>query len=76
METWVKIRNAIISFKYRYILKPILFLFDPEDIHDLFIGVGKLLGSMLATRWLTRIWFDYQNPILEQEILGIKFKNP
>ena len=76
METWIKIRNAIISFKYRYILKPILFLFDPEDIHDLFIWIGKLLGSMLATRWLTRIWFYYENPMLEQEILGIKFKNP
>ncbi|MCX6712368.1 MAG: quinone-dependent dihydroorotate dehydrogenase [Candidatus Vogelbacteria bacterium] len=25
---------------------------------------------------MAKTWFDYQNPILEQEILGIKFKNP
>lgn len=76
METWTKIRNKIIRFKYKWILKPILFKFDPEDAHDLFVRIGNFLGLMLATRWLTRVLFDYENPILEQEILGIKFKNP
>lgn len=76
METWIKIRNAIIRWKYRWLLKPVLFKFDPELTHDWFVGIGKFLGSMLATRWLTKIWFYYENSILEQEIWGIKFKNP
>ncbi len=76
MESWIKTRNKIIGWNYRNILKPILFKFDPEDIHDLFIKVGNLLGQTSATRYLTRVLFDYENPVLEQEILGIKFKNP
>lgn len=76
METWVKFRNKLIGLKYRWVLKPILFLFDPEWVHDLFIKIGVILGSNALTRWATRIWFYYENPILKQEILGIKFKNP
>lgn len=76
MEGWVRFRNKIISWKYRHILKPILFMFDPENVHDWFIKIGKMLGSNKATRWATGICFDYANPILEQKILGIKFKNP
>ena len=76
METWFKIRNKILRWKYRWILKPILFRFDPEETHDFFIKIGKLLGRFGLTRWLTKICFYYKNPILEQEILGIKFKNP
>ncbi|MFA5000947.1 MAG: quinone-dependent dihydroorotate dehydrogenase [Candidatus Paceibacterota bacterium] len=76
METWIKVRNKIISWKYRWILKPILFKFDPENVHNWFIEIGKFLGKFRATNWLTKICFDYENPTLEQEILGIKFKNP
>ncbi|HRZ30647.1 MAG TPA: quinone-dependent dihydroorotate dehydrogenase, partial [Candidatus Paceibacterota bacterium] len=76
MEIWVKIRNTITGWKYRWFLKPILFHFDPEDIHDLFVKVGKFLGYWQVTRWVTKICFNYQNPKLEQEVLGLKFKNP
>lgn len=72
----VKIRNVIISFKYKYLLKPVLFLFDPETIHDLFILIGKTLGNAESSRKITSLLFNYSNPILEQKILGIKFKNP
>lgn len=76
MESWVKMRNAIISWKYRWFLKPLLFKFDPEDVHDWFVKIGEMLGRFDATRWATRTWFGYENSTLEQEILGIKFKNP
>jgi dihydroorotate dehydrogenase len=76
MESWIKTRNKIIGWNYRNILKPILFKFDPEDIHNLFIKIGSLLGQTSATRYLTGVLFDYENPVLEQEILGLKFRNP
>ena len=76
METWVRIRNKIIRWKYRWFLKPILFRSDPENAHDRITKIGKFLGLMLVTRWLTRILFYYENQILAQKILGIKFKNP
>ena len=39
-------------------------------------SVGKMLGGFALTRKLTSGLFNYQNPMLEQTVLGIKFKNP
>ncbi len=63
-------------FLYGFVLKPIIFPFDPEDMHNLFLGVGKFLGKFSLTRWKTRLWFGYSNKMLEQTVLGINFKNP
>ncbi len=68
--------NKIIGFLYRNILKPILFLFDAEFVHDRFVKTGELLGRFGITRWKVRWLFAYQNPRLEQTVLGIKFVNP
>lgn len=68
--------NLIIQFFYKYFLRPILFKFDPEDVHKLFVRVGGILGAFDFTRKLTARLFKYGNPILEQKILGIHFKNP
>jgi len=76
MELIIKIRNALISWKYRYILKPILFQLDPELIHNLFIKIGQALGSNALTRWLTKLFFFYQNEILKQSFWGLEFSNP
>ncbi len=76
METWFKIRNKIIRWKYRWFLRPILFKFDSEQVHDRFVNIGKFLGKFGFARWLIRICFYYENPVLAQEILGISFKNP
>lgn len=61
---------------YKSILKPILFLFDPERVHNFFIVIGKILGSMSISRYIVRIFCLYKNPILETTICGIKFENP
>jgi dihydroorotate dehydrogenase len=76
MNMYTKFRNAIIRFLYKNILKPILFLFDPEDIHNLFLSTGNFLGKFSLTRWKTSKLFGYSNQNLSQEILGIKFENP
>lgn len=49
---------------------------DPEKVHDRMINVGIFLGKNKITQKLTSIWFNYKNPILEQNVLGINFKNP
>ncbi|MBI2357085.1 quinone-dependent dihydroorotate dehydrogenase [Candidatus Dojkabacteria bacterium] len=61
---------------YKYILKPILFRFDPEFIHNLFTSRGRLLGRFRLTRSILKNAFRYDSPSLHQEIAGIKFKNP
>ncbi|MCX6701673.1 MAG: quinone-dependent dihydroorotate dehydrogenase [Candidatus Zambryskibacteria bacterium] len=76
MNCYYKCRNSIIHFFYTRLLKPILFLFDPEDIHNLFLKVGSFLGRFGLTRWKTKILFGYKNPKLSQKVLGINFENP
>lgn len=49
---------------------------DPEFVHDTTASFGKLLGRFSITRWLVVKLFNYQSPILEQDILGIHFANP
>ncbi|KKP37872.1 MAG: Dihydroorotate dehydrogenase 2 [Candidatus Peregrinibacteria bacterium GW2011_GWA2_33_10] len=72
-----KVRNFIEGFIYAVFLKRIFFLLDPEFIHDRMTRAGKMLGKTFLTRTLTKIAFSYQNKTyLEQEVLGIKFKNP
>lgn len=69
-------KQKIIHGLYTKVLKPILFRFDPEDVHDFFVATGKILGKYSATKYFTKILFSYSDPILEQNILGIHFENP
>ena len=68
--------RKLIGFSYAKLLKPILFKLDPEFVHDRFLFLGKVLQSNVITRKLTKLIFDFQHPMLEQTVAGIKFKNP
>jgi dihydroorotate dehydrogenase len=75
-DAYIHVRNGISSFLYKNILKRIFFLHDPEDVHDRMTGVGKSLGKTSFGRGITSFAFNYKNKMLEQDILGIHFKNP
>ena len=62
--------------KYKWVLRPIFFKIDPEKIHDYAIAVGCYLGKYSFTRKIAGCFWNYRNPILEQNIFGINFKNP
>ncbi len=76
MEFFTYQKNKILRFSYKTFLKPIFFKNDPETVHDRMKDVGVLLGRIKIGRVLTKFFFDYQNPVLEQDVLGIHFKNP
>ena len=61
---------------YQRVLKPILFKFDPEDVHDFFVHTGKVFGAHAISRRLISFLFSYHHPSLKQKILGISFTNP
>ena len=63
-------------FVYRGLIKPVLFRFDPERVHDRTIRLGRFLGSNPVSRGLFKFGFSYANKNLEQNILGINFSNP
>lgn len=66
----------IVSFFYRKLLKPIFFKFDPEWVHDRISFWGRIMGKIAPLRFMTKIFFRYDDPSLVQEIAGIKFSNP
>jgi len=68
--------TSLFRTTYKYILKPILFKFDPEFIHNAFVWTGNKLGQFSIMRKFTSRLFKYSNPILEHEVLGINFPNP
>jgi dihydroorotate dehydrogenase len=76
MKKATRIRNACIGFVYKKIAKPLFFRQDPEDVHDAMTRMGALLGSHAVTKSLTSVFFNYSNKKLEQDTLGIHFKNP
>ncbi len=76
MEKLIRGRNRVIAFFYRFLLKPIFFLQDPERVHESMVCRGARLGRSAFWRRITRIAFYYRNPILTQNIAGITFTNP
>lgn len=61
---------------YKYLLKPILFLFDPEKIHDLFISLGEFLGKTWITRIPVAIIYNYRGKNVSKTVDGIKYRTP
>ena len=61
---------------YKSVLKPILFNFDPEDVHDFMTKMGQFLGNYSIGRKLTDIVYGYHGPDISKTVDGIKFKTP
>jgi len=69
-------RNYLMRKKYQWILRPIFFKFDPENIHNFVSSFLHFLGKYTLTRKITYFCWGFEDPSLEQNILGISFKNP
>ena len=57
---------------YKSLIRPILFKFDPEEVHYFTFSMLKNFG------FLTKMFFPkpVEDPRLEREVFGLKFKNP
>ena len=60
---------------YKILVRPILFLFDPEKVHHLTFSLIRLCGK-LGLSGLFRSICVIENKALEREVFGLKFKNP
>jgi dihydroorotate dehydrogenase len=76
MDFIIHSRNTILASLYKGILKPFFFSHDPEEVHDRMVKVGQKLGKYSLGRFLISASFNYKNPILSQDILGMTFDNP
>ncbi len=60
---------------YKLVIRPLLFLLDPETVHHFSFSSIKLL-SRLGFSAVFRKLFSMDDPKLEREVFGLKFKNP
>jgi len=58
------------------LIKPLLFQFDPENVHYFVTRNLKRFNRIPGGRALGRVLWDLQDARLEKEIFGLKFKNP
>jgi dihydroorotate dehydrogenase subfamily 2 len=61
---------------YKRVLKPIFFLFDPENVHDFMTRAGTILGNFKATRLVTHLLYDYRGPDISKTVDGIRYRTP
>ncbi len=61
---------------YKHILKPILFHFDPEAVHDFFTSAGKLAGNFGVTRGLVGMVYQYRGRDISKTVDRIKYRTP
>ena len=61
---------------YKLLLRPILFWFDPEQVHYFTFACIRLLHKIPGFGWLCNQMYAVNDPRLEREVFGLKFKNP
>ena len=60
---------------YKIFIRPLLFLFDPEAVHYFSFSVIKFLSKLGFGAIIRRV-YTLEDPALEREVCGLKFKNP
>jgi dihydroorotate dehydrogenase len=61
---------------YKSVIRPLLFLIDPERVHYLVFRVLSFLGSIPGAPSVLRGMFVFEHAMLRREVLGITFPNP
>jgi len=75
MSTIIGIRNLILRILFR-VMRPMIFLMDPEQAHYSMKRIGVFLGSNFITKAFTSLLFDYGHKSLNVEVDGIEYRNP
>ncbi len=61
---------------YKLIIRPILFWFDPEEVHYFTFSFVKFISKIPGVSAIIRSIYEVKDSRLEREVFGIKFKNP
>ncbi len=61
---------------YKLLIRPILFLFDPEVVHHFTFSAIRILFKIPGISSLVRGFYQINDKRLERELFGLKFKNP
>lgn len=61
---------------YRTIIRPLLFLFDPESVHHFTFSAIGLILRIPGVAWLVGKFFKRKSQKFEQKLMGLNFSNP
>jgi dihydroorotate dehydrogenase len=61
---------------YRFLLKPLLFLFDPEWVHHTVFSLLKGINKIPGMGALIRSLYQVKDKRLERNLFGLTFPNP
>jgi len=61
---------------YKSLIRPILFCFDPEKVHYFTFDFLRIIHKIPGIAKLIRSIYQIEDPRLERELFGLKFKNP
>lgn len=61
---------------YTHGLKPILFRFDPERVHDAFVWIGESLGRHRLGRYAVHVVYGHREPGAAVTVDGIRYAAP
>lgn len=61
---------------YKFLIRPILFLWPPESVHHFSTSFLKIAFSIPGVSTIISKFYKSKSNILEKEILGLKFKSP
>lgn len=61
---------------YKSILKPLLFLKNPEDAHHFTFDLTKVIFNLPIFKSVIKWIYGFEDQRLEREVFGLKFKNP
>ena len=60
---------------YKLLVRPILFLLDPEKVHDITFSLIRVLNKIGFSSFFKSLYV-LEDKRLEREVFGLKFKNP
>ncbi len=58
------------------LIKPLLFQFDPENIHYVVTGALRRVNQIWGVKSFLKNFYQLEDKRLAREVLGLKFKNP
>ena len=61
---------------YKLLIRPLLFLFDPEKVHYFTFSLIRVLSKIPGIPSLFESLYTVNDKRLETEVFGLKFKNP
>jgi len=61
---------------YKLIIRPILFWFDPEEVHYFTFSLIRFVSKIPGFTWIFKSLYLVNDKRLEREVFGLKFKNP